>query len=94
MATVPIISYVYVLLSFLTAPLGGSLIRFVFGLATALVTKHTTEATAFLNPMLALLFAALAYGLTIVFGFSNILGLIAFGLTQERYGGVHTFLLI
>ena len=80
-----IISYVYVLLSFLTAPLGGGLIGFVVGLASALVTKHTTEATAFLKPMLALLFAALAYGLTIVFGFSNILGLIAYGLTQERY---------
>ena len=85
MDTVPTMSYVYVLLSFLTAPLGGALIGFVAGLASALVTKYTSEATVFLKPMLTLLFAALAYGLTIVFGFSNILGIIAYGLTQERY---------
>jgi len=85
MSTTPAMSYVYVLLSFLTAPLGGALIGFVCGLASAFVTKHTSESTAVFKPMIAILFAVLAYGMTIVFGYSNILGVIAYGITQERY---------
>jgi len=85
MLSTDIMCYVYVLLSFLTAPLGGALIGFVCGLASAFVTKHTSESTAVLKPTIALLFAVLAYGLTLVFGNSNILGIIAYGLTQERY---------
>jgi len=85
MSSTPIMCYVYVLLSFITAPLGGALIGFVCGLASAFVTKHTSESTAVLKPMIVILFAVLAYGFTIVFGYSNILGIIAYGLTQERY---------
>ena len=85
MSSTAAMSYVYVLLSFLTAPLGGALIGFVCGLASAFVTKHTSESTAVFKPMISILFAVLAYGMTIVFGYSNILGVIAYGLTQERY---------
>jgi len=85
MSSTPAMSYVYVLLSFLTAPLGGALIGFVCGLASAFITKHTSESTAVFKPMIAILFGVVAYGLTIVFGYSNILGIIAYGITQERY---------
>merc|ERR1719228_926534 len=77
MSSTDAMSYVYVLLSFLTAPLGGALVGFIAGLASALVTKHTSESTAVFKPMISILFAVLAYGMTIVFGYSNILGVIA-----------------
>jgi NhaP-type Na+/H+ or K+/H+ antiporter len=40
-SSIKITSYVYVVLSFLTAPLGGILIGFLVGLLAALVTKYT-----------------------------------------------------
>ena len=81
-----VLSYIYVVLSFFTAPLGGFLVGFLAGLMAALVTKYTNERDEYLKPILNLLFACLAYMLTLVFGFSNILGLIAYGIAQTRYG--------
>ena len=81
-----VVSYIYVILSFFTAPLGGSLVGFIAGLMAALVTKYTSERDEYLKPILNLLFACLAYMITLVCGFSNILGLIAYGITQTRYG--------
>ena len=48
----------------------------------ALVTKYTSERDEYLKPILNLLFACLAYMITLVFGFSNILGLIAYGISR------------
>ena len=79
-------SYIYVLLSFLTAPLGGFFVGFVAGLVASLVAKYTSERDEYLKPILNLLFACLAYMITLLFGFSNILGLIAYGIAQTRYG--------
>ena len=79
-------SYIYVLLSFLTAPLGGFFVGFVAGLVASLVAKYTSERDEYLKPILNLLFAALAYMITLLCGFSNILGLIAYGIAQTRYG--------
>ena len=80
------VSYIYVILSFFTAPLGGFLVGFLAGLMAALVTKYTSERDEYLKPILNLLFACLAYMITLVCGFSNILGLIAYGIAQTRYG--------
>ena len=79
-------AYIYVLLSFLTAPLGGFLVGFVAGLVASLVAKYTSDRDEYLKPILNLLFACLAYMITLLFGFSNILGLIAYGIAQTRYG--------
>ena len=79
-------SYVVVILSFFTAPLGGFLVGYLTGLMAALVTKYTGERDEYLKPVLNLLFACLAYMITLVCGFSNILGLIAYGIAQTRYG--------
>ena len=40
LASVSLDSYLWVLLSFLTAPLGGILVGFVAGLLAALITKY------------------------------------------------------
>ena len=85
MSSTTIMSYVYILLSFLTSPLFGALIGFVCGLASALITKYISESNTVIKPTIAILFAVLAYGISCVFGFSNILSIIAYGLTQERY---------
>ena len=84
--SVQVVSYVYVLLSFITAPLGGFLVGYLAGLMAALVLKYTSERDEYLKPILNLLFAALAYMITLLCGFSNILGLIAYGIAQTRYG--------
>ena len=39
----------------------------------------------YLKPLLIILFCGLAYSLTLVAGFSNILAVIVYGLTQSRY---------
>ena len=73
------------LLSFITKPVFGILIGFVTGLVSSFVSQFSTEKSDFLQPLLNILFAALAYLVAIMFGFSGILSLIAFGLTQQRY---------
>ena len=60
-ANIPISSYIFVGLSFLTTPIGGVLIGFICGLASAFVTKHASHLTNNLKPMLVLMFAVLAY---------------------------------
>jgi len=83
---ISVFSYIVVILSFFTAPLGGFVVGFFSGLMAALVTKYTSDKDEYLKPILNLLFACLAYMITLVCGFSNILGLIAYGIAQTRYG--------
>ena len=85
LASVSLDSYLWVLLSFLTAPLGGILVGFVAGLLAALITKYASEALEYHKPMLILIFFALAYTATIVLKVSGILAVISFGLTTTRY---------
>ena len=66
-------SYMFLALSFLTKPFGGLAIGFIMGLLSAFVTKHSGENTAFMKPLINLLFAALGYSLALVFAFSGIL---------------------
>ena len=66
-------SYMFLALSFITKPFGGIAIGFIMGLLSALVTKHSGENTAFMKPLINLLFAALGYSLALIFAFSGIL---------------------
>ena len=77
--------YGLLLLSFITKPVCGIIIGFANGLISSFFSKFSTEKSDFLQPLLNLLFAAQAYIMAIMFGFSGILSLIAFGLTQQRY---------
>ena len=77
--------YGLLMLSFITKPVCGIIIGFVNGLTSSFFSKFSTEKSDFLQPLLNLLFAAQAYIMAIMFGFSGILSLIAFGLTQQRY---------
>lgn len=77
--------YALLMLSFITKPLFGIIIGFVNGLLSSFFSKFSTKKSDFLQPLLNLLFAAQAYIVAIMFGFSGILSLIAFGLTQQRY---------
>ena len=82
---IPIKSYLCVVGSFITKPLGGIFFGYLCGLGTALVTKYTTEKSSSMIPLINLLFAALAYVFSLSFKWSGILSLIAYALTQERY---------
>ena len=77
--------YGILLLSFITKPVFGILIGFGTALLSSLVSRFSTEKSDYLQPLINILFAAQAYLLAITFGFSGILSLIAFGLTQQRY---------
>ena len=65
--------YIFLTLSFLTKPVGGIAIGFIMGLLSALVAKHSGENTAFMKPLINILFAALGYMLAVIFAFSGIL---------------------
>lgn len=83
---IPIESYLCIAGSFITKSLGGVLFGYICGLWLALVSKYTTDMMSSSKiPLLNILFASLAYLLSISFEWSGILSLIAFGLTQERY---------
>ena len=82
---IPIESYFCIAGSFVTKPLGGVFFGYLCGLWFALVTKYTKNMSSSRIPLLNLLFASLAYIMSISLRWSGILSLIAFGLTQERY---------
>ena len=77
--------YGLLILSFITKPVFGITIGFSIGLLSSFSSKFSTQKSDFLQPLLNLLFPALAYITAIMFGFSGILSLITFGLTQQRY---------
>ena len=87
LSEIPYYSYLLLMASFVIKPLGGALFGFIMALGSALITKHTSddEQIAPLKLLLCVLFAALSYCLSISFGFSGIISLIVFGLSQERY---------
>ena len=70
---VPWTTYVLVGASFLTKPLGGAALGFILGLGSAFVTKHSSDRTNVMKPLVNILFAALAYCTAIIIGFSGIL---------------------
>ena len=72
-------TYVYISLSFLTAPLGGVVVGYVIGVISTLHYKWTNRHTSIM------INAVLSYSFAHMFGFSGIISLITFGLTQERY---------
>ena len=83
---IPASSYVAVTLSFLTAPLGGILVGIFCGLAGAFISKYSnTSNDEREEPIIIILLGGFAYFLSNFFGFSGVLSIIAFGLTQERY---------
>ena len=83
---IPFKSYLCIAGSFITKSLGGVLFGYICGLWLALVSKYTTtDMSSSKIPLLNILFASLAYLLSVSFTWSGILSLIAFGLTQERY---------
>jgi len=83
---IPESSYVAVVLSFFTAPLGGILVGIFLGLASALISKcSNTLNDQREEPIMIILLGAFAFFLSNFFGFSGVLSIIAFGLTQERY---------
>ena len=83
---IPFMSYLCIAGSFITKSVGGVFLGYICGLWLALVSKYTTtDMSSSKIPLLNILFASLAYLLSISFTWSGILSLIAFGLTQERY---------
>ena len=72
-------SYLCILGSFVTAPLGGMLVGYIVGVFSAIISKWT-------EPNLTMIVSAvISYTLAKILGFSPIISLIVYGLTQERY---------
>ena len=65
--------FVLLSVSFLTKPLGGLLVGFVVGLLATFVAKNASDNTAYLKPLMNLMFASFAYSLALMFSFSGIL---------------------
>ena len=82
---IPTASFLYIGLSFLTAPLAGILLGIVCGALTALLTKFTTHHSEGFQPIIIIALAFLSYFLNKSLGFSSILGLISCGVVQMRY---------
>ena len=72
-SNIPISSYLFLFGSFITKPVGGIFFGYLVGMSSAFVTKYCTERSAFVLPLMNILFAALAYILAIMFNFSGIL---------------------
>ena len=70
---IPASSYLFLFGSFITKPVGGVFWGYVVGMMSAFVTKYCSEKSAFVLPLMNILFAALAYLLAIMFNFSGIL---------------------
>ena len=65
--------------SFVTAPLGGIVVGYTVGVLAAIISKWT-------EPNLTMIVSAvISYTLAKILGFSPIISLIVYGLTQERY---------
>ena len=78
-AEVPPETYGYIGGSFVTAPLGGILVGYTVGVLAAVVSKWTE------GHFIMILSAVVSYTLAHIFGFSSIISLIIYGITQERY---------
>ena len=76
---VPAKSFAFIFGSFVTAPLGGTLVGYTVGVLAAVVSKWTE------GHFIMLVSAAISYSLAHIFGFSSIISLIVYGITQERY---------
>ena len=76
---VPLKSYAYIGGSFVTAPLGGIIVGYTVGVLAAIVSKWTE------GHFIMILSAVVSYTLAHIFGFSSIISLIIYGITQERY---------
>ena len=72
-------AYLCILGSFITAPLGGMLVGYTVGVFAA-ITSRWTEGN-----LTMIVSAVISYTLAKIFGFSSIISLIVYGLTQERY---------
>lgn len=83
-SNVPLMTYVYITGSFITAPLGGILIGFVLGVFSVFHYRFTTR-----HRTAMLIYAFFSFLLADIFGFSSIISLITYGLTQERYAFVN-----
>lgn len=83
--TIPTSSFLFVLTSFLTAPVGGLACGTVCGLISAFLTRYTPSSAAHLEPVILASLAMLAYVVSAKLGWSAILALIAAGLLQRRY---------
>ena len=79
MSKVPAESYAFIVGSFVTAPLGGILVGYTVGVLAAIVSKWTE------GHFIMLLNAVISYTLARILGFSSIISLIIYGITQERY---------
>ena len=82
---VPLTSYLYVLLSFLSAPLGGVFCGAICASISAFLTKYTSTKIKHLEPIIIITLAMLAYVIPAKIGWSSIISLIAAGLVQKRY---------
>ena len=76
---VPYKSYAFIFGSFVTAPLGGIVVGSTFGVLAAIVSKWTE------GNFVMIVTAVLSYTVAAIFGFSSIISLIVYGITQERY---------
>ena len=63
----------------MTAPLGGIIVGYTVGVLAAIVSKWTE------GHFIMLLNAVISYTLARILGFSSIISLILYGITQERY---------
>ena len=75
-------SYLCIAFSFFTAPLGGMLIGYTVGVFAAITSGWTMNTTGNLTMILG---AVISYTMPKMFGFSSVISLIVYGLTQERY---------
>ena len=82
---VPAETYFYVVLTFFISPATGALIGLLSGLFSALITKITSNETAYFQPIFIVCVSLFAYFFSKALGFSGIIGLIVCGLVQMRY---------
>ena len=82
---IPASSYFYVLSFMFIAPIGGMLVGIVCGCLCAFLTKYSTNESELFQISLIMTSAFLAYYSALCIGFSSVIGLIACGLTQQRY---------
>ena len=76
---VPLKTYAFITSSFITSPLGGVLVGYFVGVISCLHYRWTNHHTSIM------IMAALSFTFAHMFGFSGIISLITYGLTQERY---------
>lgn len=78
-------SFVFVVLSFISAPLGGFICGAIGALLSAFITKYTNEVIKHLETIIILSLAMLSYVISTKSGWSGIIAIITCGLLQVRY---------